>query len=117
MSSITLPVRADDPDISYEAAEKAAFGASKIRPIVLALVREHGPLTHDEFIGQYNRLVIMETDTARASDSGVRTRLHELVRAGLIIQDPEKGKSKFGNNAKRWIAVDGSGGGDNTDEQ
>lgn len=107
MAQATLPVRSDDPETSHAAAARAAVGASKAaRPVVLALVREHGPLTHDELICQYHRLLIIEPHTPRASESGIRTRLKELVRAGLIAQDPEEGISLFGNRAKRWIAVE-----------
>lgn len=105
MSQATLPVRHTDPDTSYEAAVKAAVGASKVRPVVLEIVREHGPLTHDEVIGHYNRLLVINPDTPRASESGIRTRLTELRKRGLIAEDPERGHSKFGNSAKRWIAV------------
>lgn len=105
-SPTRLAVRADDPDTSYEAAMKAALGASKVRPVVLELVREHGPLTHDELISWYRRLLAFEEGTPRASDSGIRTRLRELVKAGLIVEDAEEGHSLFGNRAKRWIAVD-----------
>lgn len=105
-SPARLAVRADDPDTSYEAAMKAALGASKVRPVVLDLVREDGPLTHDELINWYRRLLAFEEGTPRASDSGIRTRLRELVKAGLIVEDAEEGHSLFGNRAKRWIAVD-----------
>lgn len=101
-----LAVRADDPDTSYEAAMKAALGASKVRPVVLELVREHGPLTQDELINWYRRLLAFEEGTPRASDSGIRTRLRELVKAGLVVEDAEEGHSLFGNRAKRWVAVD-----------
>lgn len=106
MSQTTLPVRAGDPDTSYEAAMKAAMGASKVRPVVLGIVTAHGPMTHDEVIGHYNRLLIIQPDTPRASESGIRTRLRELREAGLIIQDENNGFSKFGNSAKQWIVVD-----------
>lgn len=105
-SPLRLAVRADDPDTSYEAAMKAALDASKVRPVVLELVREHGPLTHYELINWYRRLLAFEESTPRASDSGIRTRLRELVKAGLIVEDAEEGHSLFGNRAKRWIAVD-----------
>ena len=105
-SPTRLAVRADDPDTSYEAAMKPALGASKVRPVVLDLVREHGPLTHDELINWYRRLLAFEEGTPRASDSGIRTWLRELVKAGLIVEDAEEGHSLFGNRAKRWIAVD-----------
>lgn len=106
MSNTTLAVRADDPDTSYEAAMKAALGASKVRPVVLEIVRENGPLTHDQLIGEYHKRLIITPDTPRASESGIRTRLRELVKAGLIVEDTMEGQSLFGNRAKRWIAVD-----------
>ncbi|WP_284982397.1 hypothetical protein [Arthrobacter sp. efr-133-TYG-118] len=99
------PRRTCDPD-PYGAAMKAALGASKVRPVVLELVREHGPLTHDELIDWYRRLLAFEEGTPRASDSGIRTRLRELVKAGLIVEDAEEGESLFGNRAKRWVSID-----------
>lgn len=106
MTTEALPVRSTDPDTSREAASIAMGRAGTIRPIVLALVREHGPLTHDELIGQYHRLMIIDPKTPKASESGLRTRLSELVRRGLIREDATRGKSLFGNTAKRWVAVD-----------
>lgn len=106
MSHATLPVRAGDPETSVHAAIKAALGASNIRPVVLDIVREHGPLTHDEVIGQYNRRLVMDPDTPRSSESGIRTRLRELRDRGLIAEDESQGHSKFGNPAKQWVAVD-----------
>lgn len=105
MSQSTLPVRSTDPGTPWEAAEKAALGASKVRPVVLQLLREKGPLTHDELIDAYKELVITEPWTQKASASGIRTRLKELANAGLVAEDEEKGISTFGNSAKRWKAV------------
>lgn len=105
MSQSTLPVRTGDPDTSSEAAEKAALGASKIRPDVLGILREQGPLTHDELITAYRALIHEQPWTPRASDSGIRTRLKELAAAGLVVEDEKKGHSTFGNSAKRWKAV------------
>lgn len=106
MSQSTLPVRTGDPSTSYEAALKAAMGASHVRPVVLELVKEHGPVTHDELIAAYNMKVVVEPGTPRSSESGIRTRLKELQHQGFVTTDDELGHSKFGNSAKRWIAVD-----------
>lgn len=106
MTHDNLPVRDGDPETSYAAALKAAVGASKVRPVVLDLVRELGPLTHDELIHAYNRRRVMTPDTPPASESGIRTRLKELTRAGFVEADSELGISNFNNAAKRWIAVD-----------
>lgn len=105
MSQSTLPVRNTDPDTSHEAAEKAAVGASKIRPVILEILREAGPMTHDELIAAYRAKVIAQPWTPKASDSGIRTRLKELAAAGVAAEDDEKGQSTFGNSAKRWKAV------------
>lgn len=101
MFQSTLPVRTGAPDTSWAAAEKAVLGRSKVHPVVLELLREHGPLTHDEHIGQYHRLVVTDPDTPRACDSGIRTRLRELAAAGLVKEDEERGVSTFGDSAKR----------------
>lgn len=106
MSQSVLPVRSSDPDTSYEAAVKAALGASRVRPVVLDIIREQGPLTHDELIAAYHMKVVMEPDTPRSSESGIRTRLKELAHEGLVAADEEDGFSNFGNAAKRWVAVD-----------
>ena len=106
MSTSTLPVRATDPETSYEAAVKAAMGASSVRPVVLSIVQEHGPLTHDEVIWNYNRLRVVDPATPPSSESGICTRLRELREKGLIEADPVRGQSKFGNKALRWIAVE-----------
>ena len=106
MSSGTLPVRTTDPDTFYEAACKAVLRGSKIRPVVLDLLKENGPLTHDELISAYHMRVVMEPDTPRASDSGIRTRLSELRRAGLVRKCEDSGTSSYGNRAYKWEAVD-----------
>lgn len=105
MSSM-LPVRSSDPSTSYAAALKAVNGRSKIRPIVLSIVRGNGPMTHDELITEYDTLIQLDSGTPRASHSGLRTRLTELRQAGLIKMAPGHGKSTYGNAAKLWEAVD-----------
>lgn len=106
----SLPVRTDDPDPSYAAALKAAMGTSGVRPVVLALLQAHGPSTHDELIAAYHRTVALKPDPPRASESGIRTRFRELVETGLVAEHSERGQSKFGNTAKRWVAVDPAAG-------
>lgn len=106
MSDATLPVRATDPDTSVAAAAKATAKAATIRPIVLELVREHGPVTHEELIGHYQFLIITKPGTPRASESGIRTRLNELVKRGLVTRTNEESHSRYGNRAKLWISTD-----------
>lgn len=106
----TTMVRAGDPITSFEAAEKAALGRSAVRAVVLQILRADGPMTHDEMNQAYRHLVIVDTSVPRASDSGLRTRLRELVDAGLVAAHPaEFSTSKFGNRAKLWCAVEPDG--------
>lgn len=105
MSQSNNPVRKTDPKTSHEAAERARKKAPVIRDVVLRVVREHQPLTHDELIAEYRSLILAEPDTPRASDSGIRTRVSELCRAGCITSDKDDGVSNFGNGAKRWITT------------
>lgn len=100
--------RPTDPDTSYDAALKAAMGASKVRPVVLRIITENGPLTHDGIRAHYQRLLITEPGTPRASEPGIRTRVSELVRAGLVAPAEEEGLSVYGNRAKLWALVDPS---------
>lgn len=103
MTTDSLPVRAGDPDTSAEAARNAASHAATVRPIVLDIIRDHGPMTHQDVINQYHHRQIIEPDMPRASESGIRTRVSELVDQGLVIQDFEDGQSLFGNRSKRWV--------------
>lgn len=105
MSQTALPVRTTDPDTSYEAAMKAVAHASKYRPLLLEIITEHGPITFDEIIGHYNMRRVMDESVPGASDSGIRTRVKELQRMGLVRIDPEKGVSSHGNRARRWVVV------------
>lgn len=104
---MSLPVRTHDPDTSVEAAERAVMKGSKIRPIIFSLVREHGPITHDELTDLY-RDGVRDRGFPMASDSGIRTRLSELVAGGLVTKLPERGRSRFGNPALLWVVADPS---------
>lgn len=106
MSQVTLPVRTDGPVTSYEAVLKAVVGASRVRPVVLEVLSESSPLTHDELIAAYHTRIVMNPDTPRASESGIRTRLKEPGNTGLATEDSEEGVSRFGNTAKRRVAVE-----------
>lgn len=99
-------VRTTDPETSYQAALKAGLGASRIRPVVLEILRERGAMTHDEIISAYHMRMVAEPDTPRSSESGLRTRVKELVAAGLVRRSAEKSTSSFGNPAMAWEAID-----------
>lgn len=92
----TLPVRRSDPDTSHEAAAMAVVHRPRIRDAVLALLRDEGPMTHDDLMAR----------VPWASPSGVRTRTSELVSDGLVEAVPDSaGRSGMGNRALIWRAT------------
>lgn len=101
-----MPVRPTDPQTSYDAAVKAVAGASRVRPVVLAiLVDADEPMTHDEIISAYRMRLYTHPETPKASDSGIRTRLRELYAGGLVEKAEARGKSAYGNSATLWQAA------------
>lgn len=101
-----IPARSGDPITSFAAGFRAVLGASKVRPVVLDILTQHGPMTHDELIAAYNTRVVLDPDTPRSSESGIRTRLSELRRFGLVEAMEDLSKSNFGNAAQLWVAVE-----------
>ena len=103
MSTMNLSVRSTDPDTSYEAAIRDALGASKVRPVIVEILREHDePMTRDEIIAAYRFRMVTVPGTPKASDSGIRTRLKELLRTGVVCRADGRGKSTYGNSAALW---------------
>lgn len=88
---------------SLEAGRDAITRAPIVRDVVLRLLASRGePVTHQELIGDYRRLMILEPDTPNASNSGIRTRVSELVAVGLVEAVDEAGRSSAGNRSIRW---------------
>lgn len=88
---------------SLEAGRDAIARAPIVRDVVLRLLANRGePMTHQELIGDYRRLMILEPDTPNASDSGIRTRVSELVAAGLVKAVDKEGRSSTGKRSIRW---------------
>ncbi|MDU7718321.1 MAG: hypothetical protein E7J90_08810 [Cutibacterium avidum] len=88
---------------SLEAGRDAIARAPIVRDVVLRLLASRGePMTHQELIGDYRRLMILEPDTPNASDSGIRTRVSELVAAGLVEAVDKEGRSSTGKRSIRW---------------
>jgi hypothetical protein len=88
---------------SLEAGRDAIARAPIVRDVVLRLLASRGePVTHQELIGDYRRLMILEPDTPNASDSGIRTRVSELVAVGLVEAVDEEGRSPAGKRSIRW---------------
>lgn len=91
--------RATDPDTSLEAASSARARQATIARLVLrALYLAAGPLTHDELVAGWPSLA----PHTPATPSGIRSRVAELVKAGLVDRDPVDGLSATGRRAARW---------------
>lgn len=105
MTDNQTAARNTDPDTSAEAGLKAAMGAIRVRPVVLEIIKEHGPATHDQIIGHYRHRLITAPGTPRATDSGIRTRVNELVKAGKVRRCQDESLSMYGNRAKLWEFV------------
>ncbi|MFC4048349.1 hypothetical protein ACFOY4_01525 [Actinomadura syzygii] len=100
MSNATLPVGVEGRATSYEAADKAAIGASMVRLAVLEPAPAHGPLTRHELISRHHRLPVVEPDPPKASGAVIRTRPRKLRHLGLIGNQPRKGQPGFDDSAE-----------------
>lgn len=88
--------RATDPQTSHEAAASVTPNLRESQAAVLDLLRRYGPMTDVELIAAARR------DDVRLSDSGIRTRRHELEAMGLVKR---AGTVKLGNRSHtRWAA-------------
>lgn len=99
--------RATDPATSHAAAAEAVERTRTIRERVALILGAAGPagLTHDEIIGHYRRQAA-RLGWKPASDSGIRTRVRELVAAGAVERVPaEIGRSRYGRASIVWRAV------------
>lgn len=99
-------VRASDPETSHVAAAGAVKRSATIRDRVLMILQAAGRgMTHDEIISQYRRQA-SRLGWSPASDSGIRTRVHELVERGSVERSgPRVGRSKYGRATILWRAV------------
>ncbi|MEV0443550.1 hypothetical protein AB0I84_10760 [Streptomyces spectabilis] len=80
MSKTALPVHTDAPVTSCEAALKAVLGASRLRPVVLEVLTESGPHTHDELIAAYHTHIVMNPSLSPRT-----------LRCGMSISAPPTG--------------------------
>lgn len=91
--------RLTDPDTSHAAA-KSVNNVQRLRDVVLATVREHGPISDEELIDRLHRAGV------QGSPSGIRTRRSELTTAGLITNHSKDGVTLSGRRCRRWIVAE-----------
>lgn len=104
--------RATDPETSHTAAAEAVPRTATIRERVgLILAAAGRGMTHDEIIGEYRRQA-SRLGWRPASDSGIRTRVRELVAAGEVerVRNDDgwstcHGMSRYGRASIRWRAA------------
>lgn len=95
VSPLRAVARRSDPGTSWEAAESVT-GIRESQAEVLALFREHGPMTDEEARARYR---------GRQSVSGFRTRRSELVDRGLVRDTGERRRMTTGRRAVVWAAA------------
>lgn len=106
LAGIRGKVRASDPETSQVAAAGAVKRSATIRERVLLILQaaDRG-MTHDEIISQYRRQA-SRLGWSPASDSGIRTRVHELVEYGSVERsETGAGRSRYGRATILWRAV------------
>ena len=88
--------RASDPATSKAAAVSAAPHAESIRRAVQWALAGGDARTDESIIDSVRVLF------PRATESGIRTRRSELVKAGLVVDSGERGQTKTGRESIKW---------------
>jgi hypothetical protein len=91
--------RATDPVTSYQAAQSVRDLTGK-QQAVLDCFLQHGPMTDEDLIGRYRAEFRLEQ-----TDSGLRTRRHELVDQGWLRDSGRKGTTAAGRASIIWATV------------
>jgi hypothetical protein len=95
-----LNVRATDPDTSHTAGANIAPEAlSLLKQMILDVLTESGPLTHDEIHARCRQLGI------RRTPQRVRTATSDLVTLGRVKKSNLIGISNNGGDSHRWELV------------
>lgn len=102
--------RNTDPETSHEAA-RSVLNRLRVRDMVLTVLRSHGPQTHEQIIKNVKDLELaLNPGPAMVSDSGIRTRVSELVDSGDVEESGMFGKTRAGRRAILWQVSKGSNG-------
>lgn len=86
------------PGTSFAAAASVK-NLRRSQQAILNLLRKHGPATHVELIDLAKR------EGLRMSESGIRSRCAELVRAGEVFDSGGRKRLPTGRQAIVWAAV------------
>ena len=94
--------RMTDPETSHEAAESVR-NLTATQTEVLRIIRVCRRVTDVELVEQYQRMV-KHFAAPPASDSGIRSRRAELVKAGKVIDSGDRERLPSGRHAIVWTA-------------
>lgn len=92
--------RLDHPATSHAAATNIS-NVSRLQGRILALLLHYGPLADHELVAHY-QVHVAEHNFPPASDSGIRSRRHELADAGRIHRTHSHTLTAGGNRASVW---------------
>lgn len=95
--------RLTDPETSHEAAQSVK-NLTATKRTILWLFGKFKYLTDETLQAHYRRL-IMTGDAPRASESGIRSRRAELVKAGYLFDSGQRKPMESGRNAIVWGVV------------
>lgn len=101
----TALARRADPATSHDAAR--SIQGDRLRDsqeAILALLRRFGPMCDTELLDTYQRYAA-SSDYPRQSPSGIRSRRHELVNAGRVVDTGERMKLSPGRQSIIWAAT------------
>ena len=98
--TLTPQARTTDPQTSHLAAVSVT-GLTESRAAVLRVLREWSEGLTDQVLVEYYRL---EETHPRQSESGIRSRRHELVVLGLVRDSGQRVKLLSGRSAIVWTA-------------
>lgn len=85
-----------DPATSHQ-AEASVTGLAESYRIILAILRESGPMNDEKLIATWRK-----TQNKKASDSGIRSRRSELAATGLIVDTGDRIKMDSGRMSIVW---------------
>lgn len=96
--------RATDPQTSFDAA-KSVRNISITHQCILGILHEHGPCTDERILAIYRYATSLNRSALWVSESGLRTRRSELVRAGKVRNSGERAMIGSGRMAIQWEIV------------
>jgi hypothetical protein len=103
--SYQAKARRSDPATSHQAAASVKMGDTHQRIIVLLNNHPGGGATDEELYAEW-QFRVRNQDWPRVSQSGVRSRRSELVRAGKVVDSGEKGTTAAGRACTIWRLAD-----------